>query len=310
MPMSISRSFRVVINGKVAGHPLLRPAIEEVRARGRRVEVRVTWESGDAALFAEEAARNGLDGVVAVGGDGTLSEVVDGVCRLPLEQRCAVGVVPLGTANDFAKACGIGAGDPLDGLMLAAEAEPTRIDVGRLGNRRFINVASGGFGAEVTTETPHDWKHLLGRAAYLITGLTQVKNIRAHTLRLEGPDFTWAGRAYVFAVGNGRQAGGGFQVCPRARIDDGLLDVFVLPETPPNQLMRLLRDLLHLRADLPPDAIVYRQLPRLRVTSDEMIQVNLDGEPLRSRSHEFAVEPAALPFFLPPRASSLVAHAG
>ncbi len=298
--MPALRSLRVVLNGKIAGHPLLRPAIETLRNRGHRVEVRVTWEGGDAAFFAEEAALNGFDAVVAAGGDGTLNEVVGGVCRLPSEQRCAVGVTPLGTANDFATAVGIVTDDPLDALTLAAEAEPTPIDVGRLDERVFINVASGGIGAEVTTETPPELKHLLGRVAYLISGLSQVKNIQTVPIRLEGPDFLWEGRSFVFAVGNGRQAGGGFRVCPRARLDDGLLDVFVLPEVPANQLLMVLRDFLTLGADLPHEAVIYRQLPWVRVSSEKMIQVNLDGEPLRIRACRFSVEPAALPFFLPP----------
>lgn len=296
--MPETRTLRLVLNGKALQAPGLRPAVETIRREGHRVQVRVTWEAGDANRYAWEAARDGVDAVVAGGGDGTLSEVVNGVCRLPAAQRCAVGVMPLGTANDFARAVGP-LPDPYAALHRAATAPPTRIDVGRLGARAFVNVASGGFGAQVTAETPPEFKHLLGRAAYLITGLAQATTIQARALRIAGPDFQWAGRAYVFAVGNGRQAGGGFQVCPEASLTDGLLDLFLLPEVPLPQLLSLLRDLLRRRVPLTHEAVLYRRLPWCRLEADEDLQVNLDGEPLCRRSYHFTLEPAALPFLMP-----------
>ncbi len=297
--MPETRTLRLIVNGKVAAHPALRPAVADLRGAGHRVEVRITWEAGDATIFARKAALAGIDAVVAAGGDGTLNEVVNGVCRLPPGQRCAVGVIPLGTANDFANAFFPAGAAPAEALALAARGTPTLIDVGRLGSRAFLNVASGGFGAEITAETPPERKQLLGRAAYLITGLTQAPAIQARPLRLQGPGFSWQGKSFVFAVGNGRQAGGGFQVCPGASLTDGLLDVFVLPEVPLNQLFPLLRNLLRFRVPLDHEAVVYGQYPWLTVEADEEVQVNLDGEPLCRRSYRFTVEPRSLPFFLP-----------
>ncbi|QXD13766.1 lipid kinase YegS [Rhodocaloribacter litoris] len=302
--------LRLIVNGKVAARPALRAAVEAVRGAGHRVEVRVTWEGGDAAFFAEEAVRAGVPRVVAAGGDGTLSEVVQGVMRAG-PAGCAVGVVPQGTANDFATACGLDAANPEAALRLAAEGTARPIDVGHVsvdeapedapGRRTFINVASGGFGAQVTAETPAAQKQLLGRAAYLISGLRHMTTLQARRLHLTGDDFTWEGTAFVFAVGNGRQAGGGFQVCPRACLDDGLLDVFVLPEMPAGQLLATLAELLR---GLPPadTGAVYARVPALAVHSPDDLLVNLDGEPLRSRSYRFGLAPRVLPFVLPPEA--------
>ncbi|RMF62501.1 MAG: YegS/Rv2252/BmrU family lipid kinase, partial [Bacteroidetes bacterium] len=218
------------------------------------------------------------------------------------------------TANDFATACGLDADDPEAALRLAAEGTPRPIDVGHVtvdgtpedapdgpGRRTFINVASGGFGAEVTAETPEAQKLLLGRVAYLISGLRHMTHPQARPLRLHSDDFAWEGTAFVLAVGNGRQAGGGFQVCPRALIDDGLLDVFVLPEMPAGQLLATLGDLLR---GSPPEetGAVYARVRALTVHSPDDLLVNLDGEPLRGRSYRFGLRPRALPFVLPPGA--------
>ena len=264
----------------------------------------MTWERGDAEHFAAEATGTGTEVVVAVGGDGTLHEVVNGVLAGE-SPSCAVGVVPLGTANDFATACGLPSADPLGALKRIAAGTPRRIDVGRIDGRYFINVASGGFGAEVTAQTPEERKHLLGRAAYLLTGLAHVKNIQPRPVCLVAPGLSWEGTMYALAVGNGRQAGGGFQVCPRARLDDGLLDVLVIPELPRLELFRLLNDLL-LRQGLSlpsQEQIIYRQVSSLQVETEADLQFNLDGEPLRGRTFRFGVLPASLPFFLPPEAS-------
>src|SRR5690349_19927696 len=103
--------IRVIANGYAANHQQLRTVVAHVRERGHRVEVRVTWEPGDARRYAAEAANAGIATVVAAGGDGTLHEVVNGVVDAGAPARSAIGVLPLGTANDFATACGIPTAD-------------------------------------------------------------------------------------------------------------------------------------------------------------------------------------------------------
>lgn len=104
-----SKRVRLILNGKVAGNDALRAALARQRAAGHRIEVRVTWEKGDARRFVSEAGE--VDLVVAAGGDGTLNEVLHGLMNLSAVTRPILGIVPLGTANDFATGCGI-PGDP------------------------------------------------------------------------------------------------------------------------------------------------------------------------------------------------------
>src|SRR6478672_54309 len=104
-----SKKVHLILNGKVAGNDALRAAIARQRAAGHRLEVRVTWEKGDARRFVSEAGE--VDLVVAAGGDGTLNEVLHGLMNLSADTRPILGIVQLGPANDFATGCGI-PGDP------------------------------------------------------------------------------------------------------------------------------------------------------------------------------------------------------
>ena len=296
--------IRVIVHGRAALDPQLRMAVAQVRERGHRVEVRVTWEPGDAQRFAAEAAQADIDAIVAAGGDCTLHEVVNGVVAASEPMSCAIGVLPLGTANDFASACGIPTGDLLDALMLIAEGTPTPIDLGMLGERVFVNVASGGFGTQVTVETPLEIKRVLGAAAYFLTGLRHMTDLQPCYAGLVGPEFTWEGAFYALAVGNGRCAGGGFHICPRALLDDGLLDVLILADMPRAHLLTLLGDLRR-GTHLDDPHVVYRRMPWLKIESNEPLQVNLDGEPVHDDAFHFQTLPRHIPFHLPPTAPLL-----
>jgi diacylglycerol kinase family enzyme len=112
--------LRLAVNGKVAKNEALRAAVARQRGLGHRVEVHVTWEGGDARRFASQPEE--ADVVVAVGGDGTVNEVLYGLMTLRTEARPALAVIPLGTANDFARGCGIPL-DPSQALALCVAGE-------------------------------------------------------------------------------------------------------------------------------------------------------------------------------------------
>src|SRR5262245_18546943 len=99
-----NRRVHLILNGKVAGNEALRAAVARQRAAGHRIDVRVTWEKGDARRFVSEAGPEDL--LIAAGGDGTLNEALHGLMDFSQAVRPVLGLVPLGTANDFATACG------------------------------------------------------------------------------------------------------------------------------------------------------------------------------------------------------------
>ena len=303
----MTRRSRIILHGKQGANQELRDAVEAVRADGHQVEVRVTWEAGDSALFAAEAAKEGIDIVIAGGGDGTVNEVVNGLVQVE-GHASALGVIPLGTANDFARSAGI----PLQleaALRVAVETESVTVDVGRSGDRAFINVATGGFGTEVTVNTNPKLKRLLGGAAYFITGLGRFSELEPVQVRLRGPDLEWEGKLLVLAVGNARQAGGGHVLCPEAVLDDGLLDVGVLPDVPEDQQSEAISALMRKGMQAVKDAALYWRVPWFEIEAPKGIYINLDGEPTHATHHRFEIDAGRLKLHLP-ESTPLLTHEG
>jgi lipid kinase YegS len=289
------KSLRLVVNGKVASSEALRAAVGRQRGLGHRVEVRVTWEAGDARRFASEPGE--AEVVVAAGGDGTVNEVVHGLMTLPMEARPALGVVPLGTANDFARGCGIPR-DPDGALALCVVEDAAAVDVGKANDRWFINAASSGFGATVTATTPPELKRLLGGAAYTLMAAILATNFRPYEGRLLLPDRELTGADVVAIVGNGRQTGGGKQVAPRAFLNDGLLDLLVVRDIPASKLLNAVREL----QALSPDGrfISYWQVPWASFQAVRAVPVNLDGEPAEFTRVHYEAVPGAARLIVPP----------
>jgi lipid kinase YegS len=299
----MSRKVQLILNGKVAGNETLQTAIARQRAVEHTIDVRVTSEKGDARRFVAETGE--VDLLIAAGGDGTLNEVVHGLMDLSEAARPVLGVVPLGTANDFATACGI-PHDPEQALALCIEGKQVPIDVGKANEHWFLNAASIGFGAEITATTPPELKHLLGPAAYAVMGAILAMNVHHYRGRLTLPDREIAGSGPVAIIGNGRQTGGGVQVAPRARIDDGLLDILAVREIPALALLTAARELQELSPD--GEYISYWQTPWAEVCTEEEIPVNLDGEPVRFSSVRYEAVPKAIQLIVPPNCPLLSAQ--
>lgn len=291
-------TYALVIHGSRAGDDGLRAAIAAARARGVRIRPRVTFELGDAATFAREEAQAGVAAVVAVGGDGTINEVLNGLAG----SEVPMGIVPLGTANDFARQVAI-PDDAEHALDLILREPPVRLDTAELNGRRFLNVSAGGIGAEATAETGAAAKAALGPLAYAITGLRKLVALETHRLRLVAPDLEREHDALLFFVGNARESGGGMPVTPLASPNDGLLDVCVVEAEGRADLARLALAIRRGEHVGEPGVHYYR-LPWVRMTADEAIDVNVDGEPVRATELDYRARPGDLLIHLPPRAEA------
>jgi YegS/Rv2252/BmrU family lipid kinase len=171
--------------------------------------------------------------------------------------------------------------------------KPARVDTAELNGRRFLNVSSGGIGAEATAETPPDAKAELGSLAYALTGVRKLAELAPHAAAFEAPDFSLRCEVLLFAVANGRATGGGTRIAPRAAITDGLLDLCVIEAMPRADFARLALRLArgeHLGAP----RVHYAQVPWVRVESDRPIAVNVDGEPAELRRLEYRARPGDL----------------
>ncbi|MEH6418193.1 lipid kinase YegS [Pseudomonas sp. CGJS7] len=299
-----SARWRLILNGKSAGDEALREAVAGLRERGVRLDVRVTWEGGDAERYVAEAIADGVDTIVAAGGDGTLSEVATTLAHReePADALPSLGLVPMGTANDFASAATIPV-DPAQALALIQRRPPQPIDLIRLqapdGVHWAANLASGGFGTQVTIETDAGLKKMLGGLAYLVTGIAKLGKIEPIRARLHGEGFQWEGDFIALGIGNGKQAGGGQALCPDALIDDGLLDVTVVPELS-GEVGATVGTLLTEGKHAALDRVAARaQLRWVEIESPSELTLNLDGEPVRSRHFRIDCVAARVRMHLP-----------
>jgi lipid kinase YegS len=281
--MTATKRLGLIINGARADHALLRAVVQSLRDAGHTVEPRLTFEEGDAVIAARAAAERGVDVVVAVGGDGTVNEVANGLA----DTDVPLGIVPLGTANDFARQAGIPV-DPAHALDLVIVRPPTTIDSVTLNGRRFINVSTAGLGAEATAETPREAKKALGPLAYAITGMRKFSQLEARRARFAGPGFEHRCGFLLFAVGNARETGGGTALTPRASVIDGLLDVCIVEEMSHADFARLLLKLKR-GEHLDQPGVIYAQLPSLTVDVQHDITVNVDGETTLQRELTYTV---------------------
>ncbi|CNL03137.1 lipid kinase [Yersinia intermedia] len=290
----------LILNGKEAGNQDVRSAVKNLRDEGMTLHVRVTWEQGDAKRYVDEAATLAVETVIAGGGDGTINEVASALVALPEANRPSLGILPLGTANDFATSCNI----PLqieNAMQLAVKGRAVAIDVAQVNDKHyFINMATGGFGTRITTETPEKLKAVLGGASYFIHGLMRMDAIKADSCEIRGPGFEWSGDALVIGIGNGRQAGGGQPLCPDALINDGLLQLRLLIAE--ELLPALLASVFSGEKN---KNVIETTLPWLEITAPHDITFNLDGEPLSGKNFRIEVIPHAIQCRLPPNCELL-----
>ena len=291
-------SIRLILNGKASGDPRVRRSVSEIRERGHQVSVRVTWEADDMPrLVAEalaDAGKDRVDTIVAGGGDSTVNEVFGSAFKLGIPAKCSFGILPLGTANDFARWAGLPVDDLTAALLMIADTAAAPIDLGLLDGRPFVNMLTGGFGSQVTAETDPALKHRLGSLAYALTGLLQIGNLSASSGVFRGESFEWQGAFSALAIGNGRQAGGGIQLCPEATINDGQLDLMIMPHLPHRERAEALGTLLRQGKSGVRNLIKTARSPWFSYESTEDLHVNLDGEPIRTKSFRVECRPAAI----------------
>ena len=204
--MSTFPASLLILNGKGANEPSLREAVKLLRDEGIDIHVRVTWEKGDAVRFIDEALTLNVETVIAGGGDGTINEVATALVER--DGNLALGILPLGTANDFATSVGIPQ-DLASALKLAIVGRDVAIDVARVNDKTgFINMATGGFGTRITTETPEKLKAALGGVSYLIHGLMRMDTLKPDRCEIRGENFHWHGDALVIGIGAGNGTDG------------------------------------------------------------------------------------------------------
>jgi len=260
-------------------------------ARGLVFEIVQTQRSGHAAELVRENA-GAFDGIIAVGGDGTLHEVLQGVDL----ERHIVGLIPRGSGNDFAWMNDWTADLDACADRIAAGRE-RRIDIGLWDGGRFHTSVGIGFEARVTYESRRI-KRLRGTAIYLAALAKTLSNLQSYQARLDWGTGTWEGEMLLASIGNGRRVGGAFLLTPAAANDDGMLDMCFTPRVGLLKLLGILpRTFKGTHVHVKP--VRLERGPRIRITSPTGFPVHMDGEVkgLDVRALDLRVEPLALRMF-------------
>jgi diacylglycerol kinase (ATP) len=264
-----------------------------------QAEIRLTTKAGSAARFARTAIRKGCKIIVAAGGDGTLNEVINGIGEHGDAVR--VGLLPLGTGNDFARS--IGLPTELAAALEVIRAGATRaIDLVRVTSddvRYFVNVSAGGFSGLVDEKLTRKMKKTWGPLAYLRSAAAALPDLRAYrtTLAFDNAE-SLVLDLYNVVVANGRYVAGGTLIAPEAAIDDGMLDIILIQKRSVGELA-LLGAQVALGTHLSSDVIVFRRAAKLTVNSKPGMWFNVDGELVGNEPARFEILPRALRFVVP-----------
>ena len=261
-----------------------------LRAAGVDFKLRLSRDVGDLEAQVAQQARAGTRDIVVAGGDGSIHEAVNGIMYSGGTAR--LGVIPVGTGNDFAKACGI----PLDWEAAAdalasrlANAESLRfVDVGCMNGRYFANGVGIGFDAKVT-QLARSYQWPIGDLVYLLAIFRcMVDGIASPELNIAAGDFSWKGPVTLAAITNGPWVGGMFHIAPMARNDDGALDLLIADPVSRLRICALLPKLMRGR-HVDETEITHLAVSRLSVDASAPVPSHLDGE-VQAPAKRFEIE--------------------
>ncbi|HEY8490358.1 MAG TPA: diacylglycerol kinase family protein [Dehalococcoidia bacterium] len=299
----MSRSALFIVNPAARNLPppdRLAGAPAWLRLHGWRVAVEETASAAHAAELAASAARDGLDAVVAVGGDGTVNSVVNGLAG----SNTALAVIPAGTANVWAKEVRLPRA-PSAAAQVLHRGERRRVDLGRVGERYFLLFAGAGFDGHVNRLVPPGLKRRLGATAFVLTGLREAARYRPVPARLTLDGEELAVHLVMLVVGNIRNYGGVVEVTDRAVADDGLLDVCAYVGRSRGQAVaNALRTLARRHNGAP--GVLYRQAREVLLEPAVPLPLQVDGEDAGDTPARFRVVPRALTVVVPPGLESPV----
>ncbi|PYI50075.1 diacylglycerol kinase [Paenibacillus flagellatus] len=293
----MAKRARLIYN-PTSGREEMKRRLPEILQRlergGLETSTHATSGEGDATLAAAEAVERGFDVVIAAGGDGTLYEVINGMAEK--SHRPPLGILPLGTTNDFARALGIPKHWEF-AVDLILQQHTRTIDVGKVNQRYFINIAGGGSLTELTYEVPSKLKTVIGQLAYYMKGLEKLPRLRPIELNIRSKEQDIHEEVMMFLICNSNSVGGFEKLAPDASLNDGLLDVFILRKCNLAEFIRIVSAALR-GEHLNDPHIIHFKTQSLQITSPDYVQINLDGEFGGTLPCTFSVLPEHLPIFV------------
>lgn len=253
----------------------LDPLARAFREAGWSVEIILTERPGHATDLASQAARNGAERIIAVGGDGAVHEVANGL--LAVGSRASLGVVPIGTGNDFAKLTGVYRHSVARAVARLVAATPRRFDAGKVLGEFFVNTLGFGFGPAVV-QTRNAMPGLKGFLSYLVPVLWTFTRFRPPLFEVRTDTHAERGNMMMVEVCNGTTAGGSYRFAPDADPSDGLLDVCVIRKISLPRFLAALPRVMRGTHALMKEVTLVRTRALTLCTPEAPLVMHLDGE--------------------------------
>ena len=261
------------VSGHAAFKNRLDSVIEQFQRRGIFLSVYRTC-ADDNSNFAECVKLSGAEGVIAAGGDGTLHAVINWLKRNAID--LPVGVIGSGTSNDFAANLQLDEDKVIDAV---AEGRTRHVDLGLVNDAEyFINVASAGVLTSIAHEVDSRLKNFLGKSAYYLRGLSELKNFRTVPLEIVADGQKFSIDAFLFLMLNSSCVAGFKKIADTAQIDDGKLDLLALKKCSVSNLVTLAKKILAGESIQGDDNILSLQAAQIEISSSAELTSDLDGE--------------------------------
>ncbi|MFG6150007.1 diacylglycerol kinase [Halobacillus sp. B23F22_1] len=267
-----------IIYNPTSGREIIRKVLPDILQRfeqaGYETSAHATTCAGDATEAAQIAVERKFDVVVAAGGDGTINEVINGIAEQ--EFRPKLGIIPVGTTNDFARALCV----PRNihkAVDVILEDYSTPLDIGRVNDHYFMNIAGGGKITEISYEVPSKLKTMIGQLAYYLKGIEMLPSLRPTYVEMEYDGRVFEGEVMLFLVSNTNSVGGLERLAPGAKMDDGVFDLMIIEKMNIAEFVRLAT--LAIQGNhLNHPKFIHTTASRVKVHTEEKMQLNIDGE--------------------------------
>lgn len=268
--------------------------IEQAMAiAGKEFEVLISKYPRHTEELARQAVEKGAATIVAVGGDGTVTEVA----RQMLNSSSVLGIIPRGTGNDLAKSLRVPA-EVDEALRVICDGKTMRMDVGDVSGTKFFNVAGCGFDVDVVVRSRKYKKKIGGLGAYLAGVIEAIFSSKLIKMRITSPSYDNERNVLLISIANGAFFGGGMKVAPHAVLDDGLFDVCAISDVPRRKIVTLLPKFIN-GSHLSLKYCEYFKTDRLSIETATPVTLQVDGEIIELDKLEFSLLKNALEVMIP-----------
>ena len=267
-----------IIYNPTSGKELFKRTLPDVLIKlekaGFETSAYATEKIGDATTEAKRCLTQDYDVLIAAGGDGTLNEVINGIAEHP--NRPKIGIIPMGTVNDFGRALHL-PNDIMSAIDVIIEGHSTRVYIGKMNSRYFINLAAGGQLTQVSYETPSRLKSIVGPFAYYIKGFEMLPQMKAVDLRIQYDDEVFQGEALLFLLGLTNSMAGFEKLVPDAKLDDGYFSLIIVEKANLAELGHIMT-LASRGEHTKHPKVHYKKAKAINISSYTDMQLNVDGE--------------------------------